>query len=366
MTDSNFKIKVFNDINNEELKTSWMKLQETTQAFPQMYYEWVEPWVRLRFGNRKLRVVTVTLDETIIAIAPFCIEKKLSVNVLSSIPIHYGDKYEVLVSPDYDYKRIVHFILENIKKEKGFSVVKINQVESESNLFNALKSYDTENAVLINCPLSDFSDLTFDEYFMKLKRNVRSDFRRGKRRIEELGELQFEIHTSEAYYLQHERDFRALYEKRWKDIDEVLPDDDYYNCRRESFLGVLRRNDAIMVVLKIDDKIVGYRLGFLNNKCYYDWKICFDLEFSKYEISSVMTGELIKFLIEKGYNKINYGPGDYSYKRKWCLEAMAMQNHVFFIKKQGIKAKLYINSELKYKDQLKQVVSKLKGNGAKG
>ena len=361
-----YQIKIFKNIHDAELKEAWIRLQHENDVFPQMYYEWIEPWVRLRFGKRTLKTVTVIQDDTIIAIAPFCLEKKLFINILSSIPIHYGDKYEILVSSDYDYKSIVHFIFDNIKKEREFSVVKINQVESGSNLYNALKLYDTQNAVLINCPMSNFSRLTFDEYFMKLKRNTRSDFRRGKRRIEELGELKFEIYKTKEYYIKNEKKFRKLYEKRWKDIDKVLPDDDYYNCRRESFLGVLSRNKAIIVVLKIDDMIVGYRLGFLTNKCYYDWKICFDLEYSKYEISSVMTGELIKYLIEKGYNKINYGPGDYSYKRKWCLDDMAIKNHIFFIKKTGIIAKLYINIELKYKNQLKQLVSKLKGYAVKG
>ena len=76
MSDSNYTIKIYNDINDTELKTAWVKLQHETEVFPQMFFEWIEPWVRLRFGNRKLYIITVVENGNIIGIAPFCIERK--------------------------------------------------------------------------------------------------------------------------------------------------------------------------------------------------------------------------------------------------------------------------------------------------
>lgn len=359
MKEENLKIQVFEDINDTELKTAWQKLQHECQAFPQMYYEWIEPWVRLRFKDRKLRIITVKDGNEIVAIAPYCIEKKFGIKILNSIPIHYGDKYEFIISSNYDSEKIVHFILNDLKTQRGFSIIKTNQVEHESSLYKSLKSYGLIDKVLVSCPISDFTEMSFENFFMKLKRNVRSDFRRGKKRIQEIGNLSFETHKTEEYYRCNEKYFRDLYEKRWKDIDKSLPDDEYYNCRRDSYVEILNKDKGLIVVLKVDDKIVGFRLGFLNGKCYYDWKICFDIEYSKYEVSTIMTGELIKHLIEKGYNKINYGPGDYSYKRKWSIDNTSIENYVFLDNKKGFLAKLYIDYELKYKNKLKAVLSKL-------
>lgn len=357
MLPSNYQVKVFDDIENEELKSAWLKLQNIAKVHPQMYLEWLKPWVKLRLGKRRLHIVTVTHNDRIIAIAPFCKEKKLGVNILASIPIHYGDKYEILVSPDYDYKSIGYIIFGYVRKERGYRIVQFNQVESESNLYNALESYNSVSKLLINCPVSDFTSLTFEEYMMLLNRKVRNEYRRGKRRNEEVGALRFEIHRSKDFYLQHENDFRALYEKRWKNIDKHMPDDDYYNCRRESFVGILDKDKALIVVLKIEDKLVGYRLGFIENRCYYDWKICVDVEYKN--VAYIMTGELIKYLIHEQCDKINHGPGDYSYKKEWCVDGAVIKNHTFFIRKGGVLARLYVMIELKYKDSLKQGLSKL-------
>ena len=360
MTYSNFKIKVFNDINNEELKTSWIKLQQKNNTFPQMYYEWIEPWVRLSLGKRKLHVITVIKNNTISAIAPFCIDKSFGIKVLTSIPIHYGDKYEIIVSNEFKNKDIYFCIFKEIEKSKKYSAIAISQIESGSELYNYLKSFNYKSKKLINCPTTDFSGLTFDEFLKKLHRNVRSDFRRGKRRIAEIGDLQFEVCKTKDYYLNNEKVFRELYEKRWGEIDKNLPDDNYYNCRRESYTEILDKGNALIVVLKINNEIVGYRLGFLNDKVYHDWKLCFDIEYSKYEISSIMTSELIAYLIENGYNKINYGPGDYSYKRKWSPDKTAIENYIFLKALNKNFASAYLNYELKYKEKIKSFLIKIK------
>jgi len=359
---SNFKIKFFNNIADKELKEAWVKLQHESKIFPQMFYEWIEPWIRLRFGNRKLHIVTVTREDEIIAIAPLCIEKKFGVSILTSLPIHYGDKYEFIISNEFEKKDIYISIFKEIEKSTKYSVIRIGQIELGSELYNNLKSFNYKSKKLINCPTTDFSGLTFDEFIKKLHRNLRSDFRRGKRRIAEIGNLQFETNKTKEYYLSNEKVFRELYEKRWGEIDSELLDDNYYNCRRESYIDILDKGHALIVALKINNEIVGYRLGFLNNKIYHDWKLCFDIDYSKYEISSIMTSELIKYLIDIGYNKINYGPGDYSYKRKWSPDKTAIENYIFLKGLNKSFGSVYLSYELKYKERIKNLLTKIRKN----
>lgn len=362
MNTNNLTIKIFNDVYSPELKEAWIKLQHENNIFPQMYYEWIEPWVRFRSGKRKLHIVIVIKKNQIVAIAPFCIEIKFGIHILTSIPIHYGDKFEFIVSNEFEKKDIYFCIFKEIGKSNKYSAIVISQIESGSELYNYLMSFNYKSRKLINCPTTDFSGLTFDEFLKKLKRNVRSDFRRGKRRIAEIGDLQFEIHKTKDYYLNNENVFRELYEKRWGKIDKNLPDDNYYNCRRESYTEILDKGNALIIVLKINNEIVGYRLGFLNDNVYHDWKLCFDIEYSKYEISSIMTSELIAYLIENGFKKINYGPGDYSYKRKWSPDKTAIENYIFLKALNNNLASVYLNYELKYKDKIKNVLTKIKRN----
>lgn len=355
-----YKIKIFDNIHDAELKAAWIKLEQDNDIFPQMYYEWIEPWVSLRFGSRKLHIITVRLKDQIIAIAPFCIERKFGIKVLTSIPIHYGDKYEFIFSSNSNVNELLKVVFTYIKKSKDYHAVKINQITENSSLFYFLKKSDFDEKLLTICPFSDFSNTSFDEYLMELNRKVRSDFRRRQKRLNEIGTLTFETHSSSEYYKENQDTFREIYEKRWGDIDKNLPGDVFYKCREESYVYCLDNNKALIVVLKLDDRIIGYRLGFISDSCYFDWKICFDKEYSKFGIGSIMTGRLIEKLKEDDINCINHGAGNYSYKRDWAPRKITVKNYMFLMKHNNMLSYIHNKYELKYKQILKDIITKIK------
>lgn len=353
------KIKIFNNIKDSRLKESWIRLQHDADVFPQMYFEWIEPWCRLRAENKDLHIITVLNDKKeIIAIAPFCEEKKFGYNVLNSIPIHYGDKYDFIICTSSERSLITKAIFSYLEKRSHHGLIKITQVNNSSALYKDLLRTGFTRKKLVDCPVSDFSNQDFDTFLMSLNRKVRSDYRRRQKRLKELGKVNFEVHNSSKFYAENEDKFRQLYERRWEDIDSNMPDDNYYRCRRQSFSSCLEKGKALIVVLKLDEVIIGYRLGFINKNYYHDWKICFDTEFSKMGIGSIMTGLLIQYLKTKDIDFLNHGAGNYSYKNDWTPKHQKETIFAFFKKKQNIFASFHFLFETKYKNKIKEKLVK--------
>ena len=46
---------------------------------------------KMRFGNRKLHIVSIIEDDVIVTIAPLCIEKQYGTIILRSILVHFSD-----------------------------------------------------------------------------------------------------------------------------------------------------------------------------------------------------------------------------------------------------------------------------------
>ena len=295
-----YEIDFYEDLHAHDLRIAWERLGKTS-TYPQMHFNWLEPWIRLRMGQRKLRVFTAKLDNDIILIAPFCIEKKLGIRTLVSVPIHYGDRYEFIHQRGLMNIDIVHkLVLKEIYSSKSYAAVIINQVLKGSELYHALSAFGVPKTSLVKCPLTTFETTSYSDFFNSLKGKVRRNYKSRLKKLLVLGDIQFEINDDSVYYEQHQGEFRVLYEKRWRNIDSSLPDDNYYECRRQSFTAMLDKKHALNIVLKLDGKVIGYRLGFLHDNIYYDWKICYDVEYSKYGLGAVMTAKLVEDLINKG------------------------------------------------------------------
>ena len=78
------------------------------------------------------------------------------------------------LSNEFEKKDIYFCIFKEIGKSNKYSAIVISQIESGSELYNYLMSFNYKSRKLINCPTTDFSGLTFDEFLKKLNRNVRS------------------------------------------------------------------------------------------------------------------------------------------------------------------------------------------------
>jgi CelD/BcsL family acetyltransferase involved in cellulose biosynthesis len=354
---NNFTVKIFNDIENPFLKREWEHLQDSEDVFPQMYYQWITPWWKRSNSGKKLYIITVIDNEQkLVAIAPFCIEKRFGINILQSIPVHFGDFYSFIVKDNNS--SLINELLTHINSFKKWSYVKINLIRSNNLLHKKLNDNNYKEQHVENIIEADFSNKSYDDYLMLLHRKVRGEYKRRLRKLEGLGKVEFIISSNFDDYLTFEKNFRRIYELRWKDIDTKLPEDKVYAYRKNALQFLSSKNKALFVLLKLNNELIAYRFGILHQNKYHDYKLSFNTKYHKLGLGSIITGLLIKDLIARKITTLDHGVGDYSYKNDWSPIGKKINMYNFHSYKKNPLAFFYFKFENEYKEKIKKLLKR--------
>ena len=363
MNSKELTIKVFDDIHDVDLKKAWVKLQYENDVFPQMHYEWMEPWVRLRFGKRKLHIVAVLEKDEIIAIAPFCIENKIGLKILHTIPIHFGDFYSIISN---ESKEIIEVILEYLKSCINWSVVHFFNVNNKNTLSACLSNNkDFKEKKVVDIHEANFDGLSFQEYLLTLSKNTRGQYRNKWNRLSKKGDVKLEAITSSESYELNTAEMNKIYNLRWKNDNIPLLTQAYYNMRNEAIKPYFDKKSAILYRLSLNDEAIAYRLGFLHNKTFFEWKVIYNPEYSYYSPGNLLVGKIIEDILPKGFNRFNFMTGDYRYKKSWVSEKNTSTNYEYLYARKLSFGQYYVTYRLKYRESIKKafyILKESKGN----
>lgn len=353
MEDTNLSIKIFDDIYDAELKAAWIKLQHENDVFPQMYYEWIEPWIRLRFGKRKLYIISVIKNNEIITLAPFCIEKKFGIKVLRSLPIHFGDFYELIGNTSSD---LLNYLFSALTHNRDFHVINIQNLNNKNVSYNSLIKYNfiknlTSDIVYTRCDKKDLSEL-----INSLSKNQRKSLRRRLKRISEVGELKLNIITTEEQYLNYEPAMKDIFYKRWEK-GRTRENEQIFNNRKISFTNCLNKKKSLGFVLLLNEKLIAYCLGFNYLTEFRSWKLVYDNEYASYSPGIIITAKILNYLTNNNIEYYNHGNGFYSYKLEWFNSNILTANYQF-MHANKLLGKIYISFENKWKVKIKKKLKK--------
>jgi len=172
---NSYSIRIMEDIHDPDLVRHWKRIADETDCFPQMYYEWCEPWWRLRSGERKLHVVCVTnADDKIIGIAPLCIATCCGFRTLQSFPIHFGDFYSFLCDDGQQPAAIVTALLAYLTSFERWDCVHLAQINDAHPLFAAAVNAGFVAQRTSGIIVSHFDGMEFDEFLRSLSKKLRS------------------------------------------------------------------------------------------------------------------------------------------------------------------------------------------------
>jgi len=354
MKQADYKIKVFDDFEDNELKIAWTQLERETDAFPQMYYEWIEPWWRYNSSKRKLHIVTaINAYDKIIGIAPFCIEKKVGLKVLKSIPIHFGDFYYMLVVHDFA-DTIIGRIKDYTLTFKAWDIVHFFNVNSLS--IESLNLTSFRKRKITDILVSHFEELTFDQFLLSLSKNTRGQYKKKLNRLNNAGILQLEVITDASDYIRNFDSTKEIYDLRWVNDFKPLLNDNYYSMRNEALLPLFRSGKAVLYNLRLNGCVIAFRLGFLHNNTFYDWKVSHDPEYDYYSPGFVLVGMVIEDLILRGYGGLNFMTGNYRYKRSWMNIDETSSNFEFLSSKKYSFGAVYVFYRLHFRGKSQRVL----------
>jgi CelD/BcsL family acetyltransferase involved in cellulose biosynthesis len=311
---SKYLVKVYKRLDDAQLEAGWKKLQRRENVFPQMYYEWVAAWWNEKEEVNDLYVISVLdQDQEIVGIAPFFIERVACIRVLRSMPVHFGDFFDFLAIDD----NAIREILNHLRGFRGYAAIHIFNVNSGSTLHHYLSDSRVPERKVVNVMAPEFAGKSFDEFLLTLSRNTRQSYRKRLRRLAKEGRLELQKIVDRIGYEEKFHHTKRLYNLRWKGGSRPLLDDDYYRMRNAALGPLFDKGLAVLYLLSLNGTVIAYRLGFLHQGTFYDWKTSHDPEYDYYSPGFLSIGLIIESLIQDGYTRLNFMAGDYQYKRSW-------------------------------------------------
>jgi CelD/BcsL family acetyltransferase involved in cellulose biosynthesis len=356
----NLSIVIHNDFSDKSLVYHWQRIQEEAEVYPQMYYEWCETWWRYRASNRKLYIITVVEDENnIVGIAPLCLENKFGVRILRTFPIRFGDFYSFLIEKNHIQNEILSTIIRHIKTFDAWEFVQLSKINNRIQLFNLLNNKDFYKNILTRVHAVDISNITYEEYIKSLTKNLRKEYSKRLRRIQEIGSLNLEVVEDFNIFAEYHDTFRNIYKERWGDDNKKPPSDSYYSMEKNVVNNLSKKNKIILFVLKLSNDIVAYRWGISHKKIYFAWRVSYNPDYEKYSPGLLLIGQAIKALIERKYKLLNFGAGDYEWKRRWSTPAEESANYEFCMSGKSIRARIYFKYRTEWHEHLSAMYGKL-------
>ncbi|WP_299111127.1 GNAT family N-acetyltransferase [uncultured Winogradskyella sp.] len=307
--------------------------------------------------QNSLYVVTVIdQNQKVVGIAPFYIQNKFGVKVLQSIPVHFGDFYEVVIAN----QDAVKLIIDHLKSFKKWNVVKIFNYNNTSNTFNLFIDNGFTSKKIVDILSPKFKQLTFDEFLKTISKNSRNQYKKKLRRLTREGEISFVVAKTWQDYMEHFESTKKIYNMRWEGDDRPLLSDDYYKMRNEALQPLFEKEKALLYLLKLNNETIAFRLGFLNNKTFYDWKVSHNPKFDYYSPGFLTVGLIIEHLISTDNHAFNFMTGNYQYKRSWTNNNEDSTNYELLYAKRFSIGELYLRYRETYRDKLKEIASKIK------
>lgn len=356
-------IQIHNDITNKKLVDSWKAIVEKNGYLPQSTYEWCATWWKhFSDSKTKLHIITVLEDSDIIGIAPMFIIKNFLNKQLKFIGTGLTDFHELLIAKS-KYEDVFNQLLEYFNSFNKWDVVLFDQINNELSDYNYLLGNSIKNKFVIECPIIDITNTSWDGYIKNL--NSKNQRKMIRRRIKEYEDQNFTFQkiTEENVANLNIKELIYTHINRWnqEQMDSKFKKSNYSNFVVEVFYQMLKSHLAVCYVVKNNAEIVSYILGFITNKIYYVWNTSFNPKYSNHSPGLIIEALTIMDLIENQYRQFHFMRGGYDYKKRWMMKGHdhISQNYLFLLSKPNLKGKVIENYYLDWRDQIKKKFNRI-------
>lgn len=344
-----YKIKIYNNIKNEKLKYFWKEIYSKNSYCLQNSFEWISIWWRhFQRKSRKLFIVTVEKNDSIIGIGPFMIEKNIFLKQLKFIGSGLTDFHEVLTLPREE-ELILSSILNFILNNDYYDIINLEQISDNTRLYRILrKNRQFKKREMVKCPIANLNFSSWEEFGKELKRKFRKEWSRKLNKISRQGNLELTKHSNNSIKLKDIKNIFSLHLESYKDGKK------YNKLIQESiknfiFELILKIKEIRIYSLVSDGELVSYLIGFLQNKVFYTWNAAFNKKFHSYSPGMLLRGLVIRDLIKNRIKKVNFMRGDYYFKNVWMVNDEKLTNYQFLYQMNPLKGYIGVKYYLAWK-----------------
>ena len=328
LSDNEYSVKVVDDLQEfEKLRDVWDTLAEKHDSyFPFLCFDWFKIWLKNFLNREQLFVLLLYYEGTIVAIAPFLIKtvrlQGLSVKAIDLIGniyspfryflFHTQDKGEM----EHHLSLIVSFLRTN---RRDWDLTMLNGIPEENGYFEVVRGAVKKTAMQhreFPCYgdwYLDGIEYTADQYLMNLPNKVRKDILYCKRRLQNMGNLNFKLiidRESVDYYMNL---YYEVYSRSWQKNEGIGP-----NFHRDFAQIASKKNWLRLGFLMFNDCPISSQFWISSNGTAFILKTTYDQNYKKYSPGKVLTMEMIRHIITvDNVRVIDYIHGDEPYKQDW-------------------------------------------------
>lgn len=296
---------------------NWDDLDDFCDFF--VLKNWLLAWWKCYGYDKELRIYILTdEDGKAKVVFPLMLTNENNKLHLSQLSDSCSDHFKIICSPK-NYKDIIvllKFILQN-ERYNQFTINNLimDDINTEL-LLNALLLSDTRISAFIQ-ETNYFINTTgkYDEYFCSRSKNLKHKIRKIKKMADG---FKFEVLSKLDDNVLGE--MINLHCQKWENDMQVSV---FYDQRRRDFLSTIcqefeAKEQLKIFVLKKDNKIIAYRLGFVFHNIYHDWNTSYDINYKEYSVGILLCDYIIKYCFENDIKKFDFLRGNEEYKKKFA------------------------------------------------
>lgn len=350
----------------EQLETEWNALFEAHGRGVQLFqtYNWIWHWInQFKTAPDNLLILTGRLDEELILVAPFVIEKRLGIKIIKWLgePVsQYGD---IILKDDINnlqwLKDGFNFLIQREKPD----LFHLRKTRLDAAITPLAENYGATILEETAAPYIEMrGDKDFTEFSKRYSQRSRKAKRRHRRKLEEKGALTFSL-FKESDEANRAAMHAIRLKRQWlKDTKTISPafgttiiDDFFDNATR------VNNHSANIHVseLCVNNHPAALEIG-VRAKDYYGAHLgVYDPQYIAHSPGSLQMQDTIAELIEQGVTTIDlFAPAD-SYKYEWTEQSVPVFDFAYST---SLKGQLYAQTWLQHirpglKNQAKKITT---------
>ncbi len=327
--DEDFSIKVVQDLKEfSELRYIWGSLTESYESYlPWLGFDWFELCLKYHLNDDKLLILLLCKADRVIAIAPFVLKKEVfkgffktkNFELIGNVhsPIRnfiIGDSNngakETLIT------RIISYFCDVYK---DWDIIELDAIPEENGDLRAFETAIVDTGVKYRISPSfgnsylDGIDYSFLQFFNNLHRKHRKDIQRCQKGLQKIGDLRFQMITSDEGSLDYYLDlYDELREKSWKaqEKNKIF--------KREFVRLAAKKGWMRFSFLFCGDIPIAAEKWIVCQKKAYIMDGVYNQDYSKYSPGKVITSYIFQYVFDQdNVNEIDHMKGDEAYKKNW-------------------------------------------------
>ena len=277
--------------------------------------------------NQKLKILYITSDDRIIAIAPLKRSRYnlnlIKYNVLEPLDFGNATDYSGLILTEQAFECLQMFI-SYLYQQKDWNLLSFSNIPEDSiliklvttnpNFFSKFRIERTDICPYIQLPGS------IDEFLNSLKTHFRKQLRRCLRNIEkDYGKVELKESREFESMENAISVFFDLHQERWnsKGTSGAFHSSKIRNMFIERAKIFLEKDWLGLYFLMVNDKPVAVNYTLEYTKKTSSCLTGFDPEYNRYSVSNLLLLKVIERCISKGFTEYDFMRGEESYKSKW-------------------------------------------------